>query len=471
MTDSPRLSLADFDPATLRGTPGFFRVGRTRAGQWWLLDPQDRPFFSRGVTSINRAGTMGGRYAKPGPYAAAVDRVYGADYAAPFVASVLARLREWNFNTLGAWTTPEFFDHGMPYTEILEFTKSGAPLLPDPFAPGKTHRLPDVFSPEWPRAADRLAAELAAPRRDSRELIGYFTDNELSFLDVDDLHLWGQTSPVDPAGARPRAALLQVCLANAPTEAATAAAWDFVLAPYAGDVAALGRAWGLPLTERNDVRTRTLAGEVFATPGFLGDNHLFVREFARRYFAVTAAALRRHDPHHLILGLRFGGPPGRAVLESCVYPHVDVLSANNYRHNLDERIDLYARATGMPVLIGEFAWASGYFLERSYEGAPADLPLVTRMHRMGRHTLEHGFLHPHLVGYTWYRWVQGDPAQPKPSDHALVLLDDSPHPHHPPLLRLVNARAEALRLGRTVPYNQVTGGDPLDAAHPPVYHA
>src|SRR5471032_1251353 len=48
--------LADFKPESLRGPAGFIRVGQTRAGQWWLLDARDKPFFSKAVNAVNRAG-------------------------------------------------------------------------------------------------------------------------------------------------------------------------------------------------------------------------------------------------------------------------------------------------------------------------------------------------------------------------------------------------------------------------------
>lgn len=456
-------TLADFDPATLRGTEGFFRVGRTHAGQWWLLDADNRAFLSKGVTSVNRAGTQGGRYATRGPYAAHVDRIHGAASPAPFVASVLARAREWHLNTLGAWTTTEFFDQGMAYTEIIEFTKaSGAALLINVAEPSRATRVIDVFDPAWPACADRLAAELAAPRRTSRELIGYFTDNEIGFLDADDHGLWAQTRP-EPSRKPPRhATLLQVCLAQPEDRAVHHAAWAYALAPHGGDLEALGRTWGVDLPDRAHLRDLTAAGLRLESPGYLYDNHVFVRDFARRYFATVAAAIRRHDPHHLILGLRFGGPPGRAVLEACVPPHVDVLSANNYQRGLHTRLDTYARLTGMPLLIGEFAWASGHFLERHYDGEPVGLPEEERMRRAGRHTLEHALTHPHLVGYHWYRWVQGDPAAPRLSDHGLVLHDDTPHPHHPALLAQINARAEALRCGQLDPFDQAAGEPALN---------
>jgi hypothetical protein len=460
----PSLPLwSEFDASTLRGKEGFFRVGRTRRGQWWLLDPENRPFLSKGVTSVNRAGTQGGRYAPPGEYARHVDRLYGTGSPEAFVASVLERMRRWNLNTLGAWTTPDFFGRGMPYMEIIEFTKaSGAPLLENPLQPDQPHRIVDVFHPLWPEAADRLAAELAAPRRDCRELIGYFTDNEITFLDADDHGLWAQTRPEPHRVPPERPSLLQVCLAQPDTPAGQAA-WAHALAPHGGDLASLARAWGIELPDRQRMRELTAQRTCLTCAAYLYDNHTFVREFARRYFSTVATAIRRHDPHHLILGIRFGGPPGRAVLEACVAPHVDVLSANNYQSALHERVDLYARLTGMPILIGEFAWASGHFLEVHFEGERVGTPPVERMLRMGRQTLERALPHPHLVGYTWYRWVEGDPQHPRLSDHGLVSYGDTPHPHHPELLTLINARAEALRCGDVAPYDQRHHGHPLEA--------
>ena len=37
----------------MRGAAGFFRAGRDDAGRWWLIDPDDRPFFLRGVHGVH----------------------------------------------------------------------------------------------------------------------------------------------------------------------------------------------------------------------------------------------------------------------------------------------------------------------------------------------------------------------------------------------------------------------------------
>jgi hypothetical protein len=34
-------------------------------------------------------------------------------------------MKGWGFNAFGAWATEEFYDRGLPYTEILEFFKEG----------------------------------------------------------------------------------------------------------------------------------------------------------------------------------------------------------------------------------------------------------------------------------------------------------------------------------------------------------
>ncbi|MEO7413258.1 MAG: hypothetical protein ABIZ81_07860 [Opitutaceae bacterium] len=59
------------------GTPGFVRVGRTAAGQWWLIDADNRPFFGRGVGAVNRFGRAAGRGLQPTAYELNVEQRYG----------------------------------------------------------------------------------------------------------------------------------------------------------------------------------------------------------------------------------------------------------------------------------------------------------------------------------------------------------------------------------------------------------
>ncbi len=348
----PLPALSDFRAETFRGVSGFVRVGQTRAGQWWLLDPDDRPFFSRGVTGINRF------------HVSAPETDDEIDLP-EFIAPVLQRLRAWHVDTLGAWAAPELYAGELYVTEMLEFRK----LVPEAAIKLGGAMLPDVFDPRWIEACDRRAAEICVLRRDHRRLLGYFTDHELGWAQPRAETAFAQTKLEGDAAARvERPSLLQICLSLEPAFAAYHAAWEFVLAPHGGDLDALARDWDLSLPNKEVLRQLTLADTPLFSEGYLCDNERFSREFARNYFATSAAAIRRYDPHHLVLGCRFGGPPGPAVLRECAYPHVDVLSANDYHDTLFERLDEYAPLAGMPVLLGDFSWVSDYFTKRPITG-------------------------------------------------------------------------------------------------------
>jgi len=116
------LNEVKIDPATVKGAAGFHRVGKDASGRWWMIDPDDRPWLFKGVCGLNRAGTQGGRLAKPGPYHDAIGRKFGED-PQPFVQACLEKMREAGFNAAGSWVTEEFFDQGLPYTDILECVK------------------------------------------------------------------------------------------------------------------------------------------------------------------------------------------------------------------------------------------------------------------------------------------------------------------------------------------------------------
>jgi hypothetical protein len=428
---APQITLQDFKPETVRGIPGYFRVGQTRAGQWWLIDPRDGAFFSRGVNGVNRSGAVGGRPAAPGPYAAAVESRYGAAAPQDFVETVLVRLHAWRCNTLGAWTGPEFCDRGMADLELLDFGR----VRPDLMIRDAGARVPDVFDPRWVEACDRRAEERCARRALSRDLIGYFTDHALNWAQPDG------DNGFDPEVAVrvERPTLLQICLSLEPSFPAYHAAWEFTLAAHGGELAALARAWDAELPNKEALRQLTRAEVALVSPGYRRDQERFAREFARRYFSVTAAAIRRHDPNHLVLGCRFDGGPGAAILAECAAPHVDVVSVNEVRETLWERIEASHEAQGMPVLAGEFGWTGGAFTGRGRVGEPVGQTTVERMLARGRAAFERAMHHPAWVGTAWPRWADAGDQVP-PFAEGLVHVDDGEAREHTELLTDLQGR-------------------------------
>lgn len=418
------LNPSSFKSETLRGKPGFFRVGQMAAGgAWWLLDPYDQPFFAKAVAAVNRHGRAGAPSEHRGTYAQAVEHAYGGEQRDCFARASLQRLRNWHVNTLGPWAEPALAAAGLYTTVVADFCHAGVPVI---------HRfgahLPDVFDPGWIGACDRRAAEAVAPWVGRTDLIGYYSDDVLR---------WGEVR-VD------RPSLLQICLSLEPSFSAYHAAWEFVLAPHAGDIAALARSWSVDLANKEVIRQRTLAERPLGTVGYVRDHVRFTKEFANRYFTATSAGLRRHDPDHLLLGCRFAQSPGEAVLAECVYPQVDVLSWHCHGSDFESQAALYAETKLMPLWLTAFGLSNERFRTASFR--PHSGPTrLERMLRDGRRALTAACEHPAIVGYEWARWADEADEVP-PFGAGLVHIDNREAVEHTELFAQINARAERLRL-------------------------
>jgi hypothetical protein len=423
---SAAIQFNHFSSQSLIGAAGFVRVGRTDAGQCWLIDADNRPFFSRGVSAVNRYGRATGRGAQPTAYAAVVEQRYGSDPSG-FVQAALERLRSWNCNTLGPGSGAEFFGEGMFFIETIGFRHA----LPEAMIKLAGAMVPDVFDPRWVEACEVLAAQVCAPLRQSRALIGYITDHELQ---------WSQPSSVTNPARPGRPSLLQICLSLEPGFPAYHAAWEFVLAPHAGELGSLAKAWGIE-PNKQALRLLTLADTPLANPSYLEDQERFTREFARRYFQTCATAIRRCDPNHLVLGCSFESPPGPAVLAESVHPAVDLLAIHCGDVDVFGEINAYARATGLPVLITAFSWVNEAFV--AAQPGRRRLTAVERMLANARASLTRAFAHPALVGYSWSPWADL-PEDVPPFGRGLVHHDDVEAREHTELLRELNRRAEAL---------------------------
>ncbi|MFW6252571.1 MAG: hypothetical protein ACOC4F_01460 [bacterium] len=426
--------------ADYRGTEGYYRLVRYASGFFGLVDPDNQPFFYRGVCAVNRAGEPGGRLAKPGVYADTCKRLYGDD-TDRFVASCIRRTIACGFNAFGSWTTDEFFNRGVCFTETLEFTKIDESVR----LRGKGIRLPDVFDPKWDLAARALCEQLVPPLVTSRDLLGYFVDNELGWGQAKTDHVWGAGDNVNTDGSAPT--LLQFCLSLPEDRAAHSAAWNFLEERYTSAARALA-SWGIETTDdaaRADVRRMSENGMVFSSETYGRDHEAFTRLFAERYVRRVCEEIRRIDPNHLILGCRFGAPPGEAVARAQDIPGgFDVCSINNYRDTFYDRISDMAGETDLPILNGEFSWNSDYF---ALDRRPGDAGLSEkeRIARHGPKALESAVAHPRLVGYTWYRWVHNF-TSPEDRSYGIVNREgDILNRFNASLLASVNPRLESIR--------------------------
>jgi hypothetical protein len=391
------------DPATVAGKAGFFRVGRSVNGKWWLIDPSDKPFYHMGCTGLN-AGGMGGRRMRMPPVA--------AETAARWVGL----LRDWDFNAMGSWTTPEFFDKNMPYADIID----GGYLAEGSLA----RRFPDVFDEAWRRAYDERCKAICPPNRDNRMCIGYYLENETGFMEMlgPGQRIVANSPAYRPGGPLPEdrlllpaepqlntrgLGLLQYCLSLQEDRAAYKKAWEFVLARHDGKAEAVGKAWGVALTTRQDIRKLTANEIVLCSDAYVKDHWDFVRLWLEEYFAICVKAIRKYDPNHMILGMRWGGTPHPNVL-AVEAKWVDIASRNCYHAEFNDTYTEFHRYSGRPVLNGEYSLTTdSYLIVRDPIEPPGGYTPAQRQAVRIRQAMDRAFAHPGIVGLTKYRWHGG----------------------------------------------------------------
>lgn len=402
--------LHEFVAETLRGTRGFFRVGRDRNGRWWFIGPHDRSLFVRSVAGVGQPEPHQRRWAGSG-----LPSGGGGDSAA-FAREAGRRLLGWGFNTLGAGSDPELRHLGLHQIGVVDFLQAGAPVL---HAHGLC--LPDVFDPAWPAFCEARAQLVTLAWRGNVNLVGLHTDTELQWA--------GSAAAGRPLG------LLQICLSLEPAYAVHHAAWEFVLAAHGGELTTLGRAWGIALSHRGDLRQRTQAEQPIDSAGFSDDDHRFTREFARRYFQTTVGALRRHDHEHLMLGARFAAPAPPAVLMEAGGPLVDVLAVPPWSD--------VAMLLDQPQLWVNLGLCKGLARTEPTRLRVGPTRLERRLATL-RRTIGAAATEARVVGYEWARWSD-EPGETPPFASGLVHLDGTEARGHTELLTPLNTRAETRR--------------------------
>jgi hypothetical protein len=361
---------------------GYFRVGE-RDGASWLIDPDGGRFLSKGVNTVD-INQDKIRDTERVPYAETCLRKYGSQES--WRKAVNARLASWGVNTLGSWS------------DTAVATAGPAPLAVTPnidlamsFAWERKQAFPDVFDPEFEAHVRRRARELCAPRRDEKNIIGWFIDNELR---------WGP----DWRGTEELHALFLNYAATSPGRRAAADA----------------------------------------------DPASFTAQVAERYFALTTAAIRAADPNHLVLGCRFALVPQGAAIAAAAR-HVDVISFNCYELDAGKAIDTYA-AAGKPCLIGEFSFrAADSGLPNTGGAGPK---VETQAERAGCFTayVSAALRKRTIVGYHWFEHAD-QPAEGRfdgeNSNFGTVTIEDHVYDELTRAMTAMNANADAMHAGAT----------------------
>jgi hypothetical protein len=398
----PRSKYGGFLEKNLGGT-GFFRVEKID-GRWWFVDPDGYLFLSLsggspipgGGGDASRAAGLEGMFAAYPP-SSIVSLPQGTQgQSAPRMMS----FGEWNLHRRYG------FEDGWK-EKWAEMTikrmqswglNTGSPRSDSfPYLGHLRTRIEtiygiqDVYDSKYEETMNSSVKAQVEGSRNDPYLIGYFLQNEPSWLEIE-----------------PR-----VCQ--------------------------------LLLDDSNDRPIKTALKKYLEQNGDNDSTRTrFIHETFRKHIATLSGAVRKYDPNHLILGIRFGhsNVPHQDILK-IVKDYSDVFAFNTYRLSPNKSyLDAVYAAVDMPMINGEFHFGT---IDRGM--APGLVQVANQQERAVafQYFAENGFAHPALVGIAWFQYTdQGLIGRRDGERYNIGIVDVTDRPY--PIVSGIRAAAENIFL-------------------------
>jgi hypothetical protein len=387
---------------------GFFHVEQID-GRWWFVDPDGHLFYSTGLNGVGvGAGTrVEGRedlfaVLPPANLVPVAPGGRGRAFGGSFYTWNLQRRfgDDWR-NKWAGLTTQRLTAWGFNTMHNWGMTNQAEPRVPYAFmmrgwqTGDSIMGMPDVYAEEFVRRVEEVAANQLEPRKNDPFMLGYFIGNEPPWPGRESL-LCDSILAAPPSEIQKR---LKTFLADGDTRARRK---EFVLAAF------------------------------------------------QVYLDTINAAVRKHDPNHLNLGIRFGGGPGDDVLKAA--RGFDVFSVNIYRYAPSrETFDHIYSIAQKPILIGEF-----------HIGAPERglaQGLVQAMNQDERaagyrYYVEQSAAHPAVIGTHWFQWLDQPVTGRNDGENyniGFVDVTDQPYPEMVAAAKLTHDRLLEIHSGKIPP--------------------
>jgi len=431
----------------------FHRIGCFRVdehdGVFWLVDPDGGRFLSKGVNTVRFDQDHVGNSSRV-PYADTCLKKYGSQHI--WRTAVADRLASWKFNTLGCWSDELVATAGSSLLAIAPTAALGATF--------RLHRrdqiFPDVFDPAFSAHIRESASNHCTRWRNEAGLLGTFIDNELywspDWRGADELLTLFLNLPSHRPGRVAAIARLQEHYREFSQFNAVwrtpARSWE--------QLGSIGRIeapfFRMPPGGLNDALETKANLANHARAAFSADCDAFVAIVAEQYFALCVSAIKAVDPHHLVIGSRFGYQPQSGVI-AAAGRYLDVISFNCYHLDASTVIDAYAEG-GKPCLISEFSFRgddSG--LPNTSGAGPRVASQIERAQSFERY-VSAALRKPSVVGYHWFEHAD-QPAEGRfdgeNSNFGTVTIEDSVYAELTETMTRVNAAAEQIHAeaGRT----------------------
>lgn len=370
-----------------RKATGFFRTERI-GNRWWMVDPEGYRHLQKVVVGVRQGTSERNKQALRSKF----------ETEQKWMENTAQLLRTLGFSGAGSWSDEEAlsrYNAGskdvLTRSVILNFMSGYGKKR------GGTYQLPGnvgypnqcifVFDPEFEVYCDAMAQKLVVNKSD-RNIVGYFSDNELPFGMKNLEGYLTLQNPNDPGRLSAEAWLKQQGVAS----------------------------------------------------GQITDQHRadFAGVVAERYYKTVSEAIRKYDPNHLYLGSRLHGKPKfiRPIIEAAGR-YCDVVSINYYG----------AWTPSVETMRNWEKWAHKPFIITEFytKGMDSGLGNTTGAGFTVQTQQERGYAYQHFVlgllesgncvGWHWFRYQDNDPtskgADPSNLDSNKGLVDNEYNPYQP----------------------------------------
>jgi hypothetical protein len=267
-------------------------------GRWWMIDPN-------GYAGINIAATSFTTSSIQNDYD--ITRRIGFNGTGNFLSSESQTKSGYNLQNYSTFSFTRRLNFFLSYKNVRKNYYS----TPTAVQGSSDHIL--VLDPQFAIFCDDLAKTNVTPFASERDLLGWFTDNEINFNQDQLQSFVKDLLPGDPCRD-------------------SALVW----------AAARG------LSETDCINYTTKVTETLKQE--------FAIYLAERYFKIVSEAIRKYDPNHLMLGSRFHGRPrGIQGVINASHKYMDVTSVNFYdKWSPAEQISKDTWTNDKPCIVGEF---------------------------------------------------------------------------------------------------------------------
>ena len=305
-----------WEVASLGNTDGFFRVKKV-GGRWWLVDPDGKPFLSKGLAVLSPGSSDRQKQNVKDKFGS---NTGWANAEVPFV-------RDLGFNSAGAWSLVDNIrnlEEPLPYTVILSpmgsyigyLRNSNDAVLKEAFKKAGWENYPYdfamVFDPQFDNYVESTLSAASAYKHD-KFLIGYFIDNEIPWKDY----------------------ALEYCLTKWPE----------------------GHINRVKAQEWLDKRLGKTGARLAEASN--DDKKAFIAYCYEVYLEKVTTALKKYDPNHLFLGDRFNQWSYELVnpeMFKVAGKYLDVISINHYQKWEPDAMAMqnWEAWSGKPFMVTEF---------------------------------------------------------------------------------------------------------------------